>query len=133
LFDSPKTAHLEGRERRAIPIFKELRPYLEALQGSKESDFVFGFLRDGSNARQQVCKLFKKALESAGLEPWPRLLSNLRASRATEIALEFGSKAESAWIGHGADTAMNHYLMVTETTWRKAVEGSKGQIERAAT
>ena len=30
---SPKTEHHDGKESRTVPIFPELRPYLEAAKG----------------------------------------------------------------------------------------------------
>ena len=55
-----------------------------------------------------------------GLEVWPKLFTNLRASRATEIQAQYGPKAESEWIGHGVEVAMQHYVMVTDDTWVRA-------------
>jgi len=44
----------------------------------------------------------------------------MRASRATEVHREYGAKAESVWLGHSKEVAMECYLMVTEEDYAKA-------------
>lgn len=122
-FRTPKTEHLEGFEFRECPIFPELRPYLEAqLRVHKEMDVAccpsFAKWKD---PRQQFDKVLRSAMARCGVKPWPRLFNNLRATRATEVEAEFGAKNESLWIGHGADTALKHYLIGnTESVWARA-------------
>jgi integrase len=77
---SPKTEHHEGKGERWVPIFPELRPYLEeAFEVAPEGALhVINRYRDrNSNLRTQLNRIIRKA----GLEPWPKLFHNLRASR----------------------------------------------------
>ena len=79
--DSPKTGV------RWVPIFAELRPYLaEAFEQAPEGAlYLINRYRDVQvNLRTQLLRIIRKA----GLEPWPKLFHNLRASRETELAAE---------------------------------------------
>jgi hypothetical protein len=49
----------------------------------------------------------------------------MRASRATEIHREWGSKIESEWLGHSEKTAFDHYLMVTDDDYAVAAGQKK--------
>jgi hypothetical protein len=100
---------------------------LAASEVAKEGDdFIFNELRASSkDARQFIAHRIEQALKRLGVKPWPRLLSNLRATRATEVDKEYGSKAESLWIGHGATVALKHYLMVIDDDWEKATGVSR--------
>jgi integrase len=95
---SPKTAHIEGGEFRWIPLFPEIKIYLEdawetAAEGEKH---IFPSLRDpGVNLRQGLGRIIDKA----GLSKWPKLFANLRASRATELASIYPQRAISDWLG----------------------------------
>jgi|694.fasta_scaffold05620_1 integrase len=95
---SPKTEHNEGGEFRWIPLFPEIKIYLEeaweaAAEGEKH---IFPALRDqGVNLRQGLSRI----IEKAGLPQWPKLFTNLRSSRATELANRFPQRAISDWLG----------------------------------
>jgi hypothetical protein len=67
---------------------------------------------------------FQKMIRSAGLEPWPRLWHNLRASRQTELADQFPSHVVCRWIGNSEDVAREHYLSVTPEHIERAISGS---------
>lgn len=92
---SPKTEHHEGQGSRWIPLFPELRPHLEAVWDEAEpgTEYVVTRYRDcNANLRQQLGRIIRKA----GLEQWPKLFQNLRASRATELAAEYPSHVAAA-------------------------------------
>ena len=84
---SPKTEHHVGKESRVMPIFPELRPYLEEAFEAAPDGAVYvvgGNYRAASNgaAGWRNCNLrtqFERIIRRAGLEPWPRLFHNLRA------------------------------------------------------
>ena len=85
---SPKTEHHEGKESRLVPLFPELRPYLETAfdQAEAGSEFVIARRRDGNvNWRTQL----ERIIARAGLTPWPKLFQNLRSTRETELAETF--------------------------------------------
>lgn len=130
-FASPKTERHDGQESRTCPIFPQLVPYLnEAYDAAPDgAEWCCPFLRE-HNSVYPFRKLVVAAIARAGFQPWPRLFNNLRASRATEIHSEFGAKAESEWIGHGMDVALQNYVMVTDDTWNRAVRQAGEKSEK---
>ena len=99
--ESPKTACHEGKDSREIPMFPELRPYLEAVFDQAETGtvFVISKHRLGSmNLRTQL----ERIMARAGVAGWPRLFQNMRASRETELAQEYPLHVVTAWIGNSA-------------------------------
>jgi hypothetical protein len=114
--DSPKTGV------RWVPIFPELRPYLEeAFELAPEGAVhVIGRYRDANaNLRTQLMRIIGKA----GLKPWPKLFHNLRATRETELAAQHPIHVVCAWIGHAAAIAQKHYLQVTDADFERACLG----------
>lgn len=117
---SPKTAHHKGGASRVVPIFPELRPYLEDCF-NPEAEFVIATYRDSTtNLRTQLERILKRA----GLKPWPKLWQNLRASRATELVSEHPAHVAAAWLGHSTLVAQKHYWMVTEKDFERATKPS---------
>ena len=116
---SEKTAHHQGKESRIIPLFPEIRPYLEEQYELAEpgNPFVIVTKRSkNSNLRRR----FKKIVGRAGLQPWPKLFQNMRASRATELVKDFPEHVVTAWMGHSKKIAQKHYLQVTEDDYKQA-------------
>ncbi|MEO1994523.1 MAG: phage integrase SAM-like domain-containing protein [Planctomycetaceae bacterium] len=117
---SPKTEHHEGMESRLVPIYPELRPYLDKAWELAEdkAEFVVTKIRDGeSNLRTT----FQKIIKRAGLTPWPKLFQNLRASRQTELQEIFPTHVVCKWMGNSPKVAQKHYLQTTEEHFAKAV------------
>jgi hypothetical protein len=118
---SPKTERHEGKAERWVPIFPELRPYLEeAFELAAEgSVYVITRYRDTNrNLRTQLNRIIRRA----GLTAWPRLFQNLRASRETELTAEYPLHVVCAWIGNTERIAAKHYLQVTEDYFARAAE-----------
>jgi len=116
---SPKTEHHEGGDFRVVPLFHELRPYFDDAfyLAPKGTEFVIGRYRDvNANLRTQLTKIIKRA----GLQPWPKLFQNLRASRATELAQEYPAHVAAAWLGHSTLVAQKHYWQVTDADYQRA-------------
>ena len=102
-----------GKEWRVIPLFPELRPYVQAVLGELLVDFdpklqrlseqpVITRYRDAnSNLRTQLERIIQKA----GLKPWPKLFQNLRSTRETELAEEYPMHVVCAWIGNSQAVA----------------------------
>lgn len=128
---SPKTAHHEGKESRVIPLFPDLRPYLEAVRDEANpgidcafSDPVITRYRDrNANLRPQL----QRIIENAGLTPWPKLFQNLRASRATELAKEHAGHVAAAWLGHSTAVAAKHYWQTTDDDFNRALQNALQQ------
>lgn len=70
LVTSPKTEHHEGGQSRLIPLFPELRTYLEACRHHKPrpNDWVITEYRKMDSS---YGTLLRKRLRAAGIEPWP--------------------------------------------------------------
>lgn len=128
---SPKTEHHEGKAQRTLPMFPELRPYLEAV---RDELFASGFdpkrtrlseqpvitrYRDcNANLRTQL----QRIICNAGLTSWPKLFQNLRSTRETELAERFPIHVVCEWIGNSQAVAAKHYLQVTADHYAQAAE-----------
>ena len=132
---SPKTEHHEGKDYRVIPIFPELRAYLEdarELAGELADDstapVITRYNDPKCNLRSQLVRIIKRA----GLKPWPKLFQNLRATRETELAEEFPIQAACAWIGNSKKVALSHYLQVTDAHFEAALATTRQTTQSAA-
>ena len=121
---SPKTEHHPGGELRIVPIFPELRPYLEECFDLAEpgTEYVITRYRNvNANLRRQLLRIIKRA----GLKPWPKLFQNLRRTRQTELEESFPSHVVCNRIGNSEAVAKKHYLQVTDEHFKKrAVSGA---------
>lgn len=134
---SPKTEHHEGKESRLVPIFPELRPYLEeAWEAAADGqEWLLQGLRNyygvpSETKRVQVGKPFIKILERARIPVWPKVWQNLRASRETDLADHFPMHVVTAWIGNSERVAKAHYLQVTEEHYGRAVKEGKKLVQK---
>jgi integrase len=120
LITSPKTEHHPGGESRLVPLFPELKPYLEeSFDLAEPGEFVITRYRNPNvNMRTQLLRIIKRA----GLKPWPKLFQNLRSTRQTELEDEFPSHVVCSWIGNSEAVAKKHYLQVTDEHFEKAVQ-----------
>jgi integrase len=121
---SPKTEHC-GQGSRVVPLFAELRPWLEEAFDAAEpgSEYVVSKHRAPSeNMRQGLLRLIRRA----GLQAWPKLFVNLRASRATELAEDFPGHVAAAWLGHTEAVANEHYRQVTDEHYTRAASEPSG-------
>jgi hypothetical protein len=123
LVHSPKTEHHEDGGDRWVPIFPELRPYLEEAFDLAEPGAVYVITRHRDtrvNLRTQLLRIIKKA----GLAPWPKPFQNLRASRETELAAVYPIHVVGKWIGNTAAVAQKHYLQVPEEYFERAANAN---------
>jgi len=124
----PKLEHLEGHDSRDVPIFAELRPWLEACWDAAEpgTQFVISrhrppVLKSGAGwANANLRTRLEKFIHRAGLQPWPRLWHNLRASRQTELTDRFPQHVVCKWLGNSEAVASEHYLQVSDQHWQQA-------------
>ncbi|MCC7334034.1 MAG: site-specific integrase [Pirellulaceae bacterium] len=120
---SPKLARNKHKGIRYCPIFPELLPYLESLselakhRGANQTDYIITAPR-GSESVLRPGML--KILKLAGLEVYPKLFQNLRASRETELMDEFPIKDVCSWIGNSPKVAMEHYAMQRQGSFDRA-------------
>lgn len=64
---------------------------------------------------------FTKIIRRAGLDPWPRPFHNLRASLETDLCEVYPIQTVVAWLGNTPKVALNHYLMVRDDDFARAV------------
>ena len=107
---SPKTEHHKGGASREIPLFPELRPYLQdaydALGDEPGHHVIVRYRDEGTNLRTQMLRIIARA----GLKPWERVFHNMRASRQNELAAEYPIHIVCRWLGNSALIANKHYL-----------------------
>ena len=118
---SSKTEHFEGRESRLVPIFPEVRMYLDQVweEARPGAEYVITRYRGGNaNLRTQL----ERIISRAGLQAWPKLFQNLRATRETELVGSFPLHVVTAWLGNTAAVAAKHYLQVTEADYERAAK-----------
>lgn len=118
---SCKTEHIDGKDRREVPLFPELKTaMLEAFEAAKPgSEYVIATHRLASgNLRTQMLRY----VERAGLTPWPRLFHNLRSSRETELCEHFPIQVVCSWLGNSPNVALRHYLQTTDEHYRRAAQ-----------
>jgi integrase len=133
LVRSPKTERHEGKAERVVPIFPELRPYLQAARDELLADDfdpkvrplsrepVISRYRDtNANLRTQLLRIIAKAKLTA----WPKLFQNLRATRATELAAEHPAHVAAEWLGHSTAVADKHYWRVTDADFDRALRAA---------
>ena len=114
----PKKEHIPGQATRVVPIFPELRPYLERArkEAPEGAVLVVPRAKDGPNLRRYAEQIIKKA----GVTQWPKLFQNCRASRETELMRVHPAHVVMAWIGHTERVARSHYLQVTDEDFDQA-------------
>jgi integrase len=116
-----KVAHHAGHETRSVPIFPQLRPYLEAAHEElgHGCEYVVPRAKDGPNLRRYAQQIIKRA----GVPQWPKLFVNCRASCEKDLMEGHRPDAVLGWIGHSARVALQHYAPgPTETDYQKAVQ-----------
>ncbi len=129
--NASKTEHHATGGVRVCPIFPELRPYLQTAwdrmpDGPTSAFVVTRYRRPDQNLRETFLKILKRA----GVEPWPRLFQNLRASRETELMARYPAKDVSAWLGNSVPVAMRHNAMATDAAFLAAADPSGATVAR---
>jgi len=116
---APKTAHHEAHAVRQVPIFAEIRPYLEDLweAAPKGADLMFPNHQVSSAA---LTKKLRKITDSLGIPSWKKPFTNMRATCDTEMNDKYPVHVCVAWLGHSAKVARAHYLQVSDDHWASA-------------
>jgi len=126
---SPKTAGHDGHAVRVAPIAPELRPLLLEMFETVEpgTKAVVPGLGAAVNLRTQLLRIIARA----GVEPWPRLFQNLRASCATDWTECHPAHAVAKWLGHSPMIAAEHYLQVRDHHFDDAAGLGSGSTSEA--
>jgi integrase len=109
LVHSPKTEGHEGKDKRVVPLFPELREELErhfSLNETKENEFV---IEHYQKTNWNLNNPFQTIAKRAGLGRVVRPFDNMRMSRSNEVFERFGSAKENLWIGHSEAVRRKHY------------------------
>ena len=112
-------AHKTGT--RVVPLFPEIRPYLDAaydMAPDRAIHVISRWRSTETNLRTQLHRIIKRA----GLKPWPKTFINLRSTRETELAEVYPLHVVCAWIGNSQPVAQRHYLQVTSDHFKKATQ-----------
>jgi integrase len=112
-----KTAHT-GKTHRTIPM-AEIRAYLDQARFTAKpgEKWVITKCRNSSvNLRTQ----FERIILRAGLEPWPKLFQNLRATKETEWARDCGPDLACRWAGNSIRVASEHYFQMRDEDFDRA-------------
>jgi integrase len=130
---SPKTEHIEGKAERIVPIFPELRPYLEdayklacdaAGRTGEQQTHVITRNRCDSGMSNGITTnwrtQFERIIRKASVKQWPRLFHNLRLSCQTDLANRFPGHVVCEWLGNSMAVAREHYLQITEAHYLAA-------------
>lgn len=137
---SPKTEH-HGKGRRVMPLLPEVRKPLEEVfeQANEGAEYVLEGLRQRESTKKHgfwsavnLRTHLLRLIDRAGLNPWPKLWQNLRASAATDMANRFPSYVAAEWLGHTEAIAQAHYWQVTPEHFRQAIDGTNSTIEPAS-
>ena len=133
---SPKTAR-QGKPYRVIPLFPLVRPYLEQVWEITPEGKVYVFpdewLRRKKNGDWRSVNLrtqFLKLLKRAGVEPWPKLWHNMRASFESDLARDFPLSVVTQWLGNTITIAMKHYIDVTDKHFERAINWNPIEEEK---
>jgi len=112
---SPKTEHHQGGEERDMPIFPDVYPTLKAAfdTAAEGQEYVIAtphYRQPKANLRTPLLRI----LRGAGVEPWPCLFQNLRASCEKEL-IDAGHAEWKVcrWIGHSEAVGRRHYRNMT--------------------
>jgi integrase len=130
---SPKTDRYDGKGSRTIPLFADLRAFLDEafeLAEPGQTHVVGGdhLAKANGPTGWKNCNLrtaFEKLVQRAGLEPWPRLFHNLRSSRETELLEAFPVHVVAQWMGHDAKVSLKHYAQTTDDHFERASSGAE--------
>jgi len=121
-----KTRRKTGEAFRVVPLFPELRPYLEdafALAAPGQ-EFVITRWR---KRRCSMRKMLQQIAHRAGVKLWPKPFVNMRASCATDLVQRYPHYVVTQWLGHTREIAESHYWQVTEEHYRHAAQKAAQQ------
>jgi len=116
---SPKTKRHEGGKMRKVPIFKDLRPWIQEHYDAASDCEPRIFTKYRMSSAGFNNKL-ERILRRIGIAMWPKPFMNMRASRETELMEEFPIQVVAAWMGHSPKIALMHYAQVKDSHMKKA-------------
>ena len=122
IIKSPKTERHVEHEDRLIPLFAEIRPYLDDLWDSVDdgADLMFPGHQVTGTA---LTKKLRAICNGLGIKLWKKPWNNMRATRDTELRNIYPAHVGVAWLGHSEEIARRHYLQIGQEHWDAAACG----------
>jgi len=135
---SPKTEG-QGKPYRVIPIFPLLPPYLDEAFDAAEvgSEYVFPYEyrrrahEPGGWRNANLRTTLAKIIRRAGVEPWPKLWHNGRASCESDLAAHFPLAVVTKWLGNTPSIALRHYVDPTDAAFQQATKWISPEVQAA--
>jgi len=121
-----KTRRKTGEAFRVVPLFPELRPYLEDAFALATPGQVFVITR-WRKYYVVMWKMLHQIAHRAGVKLWPKPFVNMRASAATDLVQRFPPHVVTAWLGHTREIAESHYWQVTEEHYSQVAQKAAQQ------
>ncbi len=127
-----------------VPIFARFRQRLEDayeiaapgelyVVGTKQGDgYREAAQCDGGWANANLRTTFEKLIRRAGLQTWPRLFQNLRASCETDLMQNHPIHVVTAWSGNTPKIALGHYFQTLDADFEKALRSVASDAESDA-
>lgn len=109
---------------KVCPIFPELLPHLMRAKEMAPDGAELVVTRYGP--KNNIGETMKKIIKRAGLEAWPKMMQNLRATRETELIAAYPIKDVASWLGNSAPIAMKHYAMTMQSSFERAIANGAG-------
>ena len=114
---------------RWVPIFPELRPYLAAAFEAADDGAARVITRRRASAKRWGM-LLGRILKKAGIERWPKIFHNLRASRQTELTTRFSIGTVCRWLGNSIEVADAHYLTALDAEFEAAAKALQIPVQQ---
>ncbi len=138
IVSSPKT-ECHGKPTRKVPLFKELRPYLEAAWDAALDGAVYVLPERYRNSANKAtgwrnCNLrtqFERIIERAGLEKWPRLFHAMRSSCESDLVKRHPLHIAARWLGNTPRIAEKHYLLTSDADFDEAAGIETGATDKS--
>ena len=134
---SPK-GECHGKPTRKVPLFKELRPYLESAWDAAPDGAVYVLPERYRNSANKAtvwrnCNLrtqFERIVERAGLEKWPRLFHAMRSSCESDLVKRHPLYIADRWLGNTPRIAEKHYLLTSDADFDEAAVMETGATDK---
>ena len=98
---------------------ESIRVHVEALLAARISGLP---VQPGTGTwLNTIGQALQKKLAKVGLEYWPRLRHNLRASCESDLAQAFPLAVVTKWLGNSPSIALRHYVDPADTAYRLAL------------
>lgn len=132
LITSPKTERYDGGATREIPLFPELLRYIDEWWESEACPTGVEWVIPSNRFTQAAWRTrLMKLLRRLGIEPWPKIFHNMRASRQTELERSYPTYKVCRWLGNSERIANDHYLMMTDDDFLEASALNKKEAQKA--